>query len=313
MKLVVQIPCLNEAQTIAETVRRIPRNIPGIDKVEILIIDDGSTDPTISEAKKAGVHHLVSLRTTRGLAQAFMTGLEEALKLKADIIVNMDGDLQHPAEDIPVLIQPILDRKAEIVIGDRQIGKVKHFGFLKRTLEQFGSFLIRIVTGLPIRDAASGFRAFSKEAALRLNLWNHFSHTLETIVFAAQAKIPLTSVPVRTYPGTRPSRLSENMWSFVKQAAGSTLRIYLIYEPFKFFLTLGSVVFCIGSIPIFRLIYFHLIGSHAGHLPLLIVGAICVILGFILITIGLIADLLSINRMLIEKSLLESRRIRLGL
>ena len=313
MKLIVQIPCLNEEKTIGLTIQSIPRKIPGIRKVQVLIIDDGSNDGTVAEAKRAGADYIISLPKICGLAHVFMIGLEEALKLKADLIVNLDADNQYHAEDIPKLIQPILDKKAEIVIGDRQVHQIKHFSFAKRKLQALGSFLIRQVSGLPIRDAVSGFRAFSQAAALKINLRNHFSHTLETIIFASKERIPIASVPVTTNPTARPSRLAPSTWWFIKKSISSLIRVCLIYEPFKVFLSFGSILFVIGSIPIGRFLYFCFRGHAQGHIQSLVIGSIVMILGFISIAIGLIADLLSINRALIENQLLDHRRMHLGL
>ncbi len=308
VKLVVQIPCLNEAETVGAVIQSIPRTIPGIDAVTILVIDDGSTDNTIPEALKAGADNVISCPARKGLAHAFMFGIENALELEADIIVNIDGDGQHNGTDIPALIQPILEQKADITIGDRQMRKIKHYSWLKRKLELFGSHLMSKMTGLPVKDAVCGFRAFSREAALRINLWNHFSHTLETIVFAAQAGFTIKSVPVTANPAVRSSRLARNMWSFIKQALGSTIRIYVIYQPFKFFMSLGTFFLFAGMFPVVRLIYFHFIGQTAGRFPSLVLGSICIFTALIFYTIGLLADLLSVNRVLIEKQLYESRR-----
>jgi len=313
MKLVVQIPCLNEEAAIERAIRSIPQSIPGIDTIEVVVIDDGSTDRTVERAKLAGAHHVVSLAHTVGLGQAFMIGLEEALKLKADIIVNFDGDCQYDGADIGKLIAPVLHQKAEIVIGDRQIGTLKHFGFAKRKLEQLGTFFVSTLTGLKLRDAVSGFRAFSQEAALRVNIRNRFSHTLETIIFAAKERLPLLSVPVTAHPTKRLSKLAPNTWSFAKKSVSSLIRAYLIYEPFKVFLSIGSLSLFVGSLPMIRFFYFFLNGNPQGHIQSLIIGSLLMILGLIFVTIGMIADLLSINRSLIEKQLLETKRMKLGL
>jgi glycosyltransferase involved in cell wall biosynthesis len=313
MKLVIQIPCLNEEKTIGTTIRSVPQKLTHIDQIEIIIINDGSSDLTAEEAKKAGAHHIVQIHKTCGLANAFMRGIDESLKRKADIIVNLDADNQYDPRDIPKIIEPIINGKAEIVIGDRQIEKLNHFTPLKRTFEQLGSKLIGWITGLAIPDAVSGFRAFSQEAALRINLRTRFSHTLETIVFAAKERIPILSVPVEARPTERASRLALNSWSFIKKSAASLIRVYLIYEPFKVFLSLGAILFCLGLIPIVRFLFFFFSNHGAGHIQSLLIGAVLIILAFIFATIGLIADLLALNRSLIEKQLLEFKRIRYNL
>lgn len=313
MKLIVQIPCLNEEKTIAQTIQDIPRQIPGIEQVEILVVDDGSSDQTSSIARACGAEHIIRLSPTRGLSCAFTSGIEAAIKLGADIIVNTDGDHQYRGEDIPKLIQPILDKKAEIVIGDRKITTIKGFGFIKRQLHRLGNFIVRQISGLVVFDATSGFRAISQDAALRLNLKTKFSHTLETIVFATKAGIPLTSIPIKTNLQLRPSRLSPNMWDFIKRSSASIVRIYLIYEPFKTFLSLGMTLIIPGIILGLRFLYFFLTLHSSGHTQSLILAAILIILGSILISIGLLADLTAINRKSTEEQLLRLKRLELDL
>lgn len=313
MKLIVQIPCLDEEKTIASTIRDIPRKIPGIDKIEILVIDDGSQDKTSQIAKESGAAHIIRFGKTKGLSFAFISGIEAALKLGADIIVNTDGDNQYRGQDLPKLVQPILDGGAEIVIGDRRIATIKDFGFLKRQLHRLGNFVVRQISGLAVFDATSGFRAINKEAALRLNLKTRFSHTLETIVFAAKEKIPIISVPVKTNPSLRPSRLSSNMWDFTKKSIASIVRIYLIYEPFKTLLTLGISLFLAGFALGVRFLYFFFNARASGHIQSLILAAILVILGFLLGAIGLLADLIAANRRSAEEQLLRIKRLELNL
>ena len=312
MKLIVQIPCLNEEKTVALTIRDIPRQIPGIDKVEILVIDDGSSDKTAEIAGKSGVEHILRFSKTKGLGTTFMAGIETALKLEADIIVNTDGDNQYQGEDIPRLIQPILEGRSEIVIGDRCIGTIKEFSLPKKLLHKLGNIVVRQISGLAIFDATSGFRAFSKEAALRLNLTTRFSHTLETIVFAAKKGISLMSVQVKTNPPLRPSRLSPNMWNFIKKSFASILRIYVIYEPFKTFLTLSAVLFLAGFILVVRFLYFHFAVQSSGHIQSLILAAILIILSFLSGAIGLLTDLIASNRELNEEQLLRIKRLKLN-
>ena len=313
MKLIVQIPCLDEEKTIASAVKDIPRQIAGIDKVEILVIDDGSSDQTSPIAKEAGAEHIIRFSKTKGLGPAFSAGIETALKLGADIIVNTDGDNQYRGEDIPKLVQPILDGKAEIVIGDRKIASIKEFSFLKKLLHRLGNAVVRRISGLVIFDATSGFRAISQDAALRLNLKTKFSHTIETIIFAAKGGIPLMSIPVKTNPQARPSRLAPNMWNFIKQSIASIIRIYLIYEPFKTFLTMGAILFFAGFALGVRFLYFFFTAQSSGHTQSLILAAILIILGFLLGVIGLLADLIAANRKLTEEQLLRIKRVELNL
>ena len=228
MKLIVQIPCLNEEKSIALTISNIPRQVSGIDKVEILVIDDGSGDRTAQTAKEAGADYVICLNKTRGLGEAFLCGIKTAIALGADIIVNTDGDNQYMGGDIHRLIRPILEKRAEIVIGDRCVKSIKHFSFLKKQLQELGNFMIRRVSGLSISDATSGFRAISREAALKLNLKTKFSHTIETILLASREGIPLTSIQVKINPPVRPSRLAPNMWSFIKQSVPPIIRMYFV-------------------------------------------------------------------------------------
>ena len=311
MKLIVQIPCLNEEKTIGATIRDIPRHIPDIDKVEILVIDDGSSDKTAQIAKESGAEHIIRLSKTKGLGPAFAAGIETALKLGADIIANTDGDNQYRGEDIPKLVRPILDGKAQIVIGERLIATIKEFSFLKKRLHRLGNAVVRRISGLSVFDATSGFRAFSKEAALRLNLRINFSHTIETIIFAAKGGIPLMGIPVKINPQLRPSRLAPNMWSFIKQSIASIIRIYLIYEPFKTFLSLGAILFFAGFVLGIRFLYFFFTARSSGHIQSLILAAILIILSFLLGAIGLLADLISANRKLSEEQLLRIKRLEL--
>ena len=311
MKLIVQIPCLNEEESIAQTIKEIPRQISGIDQVEILVLDDGSSDRTAEIARNSGAEHIIRFSKTKGLGPAFISGIETALKLGADIIVNTDGDNQYRGEDIPKLIKPILEGTAEIVIGDRRIVTVKEFSLLKKMLHRLGNLVVRQISGLAIFDATSGFRAFSKEAALRLNLKTKFSHTLETIVFAAKKQIPLMSIQVKTNPPSRPSRLSPNMWSFIKESVASIIRIYLIYEPFKTFLSLGAILFLTGFVLGVRFLYFLFTEQSSGHIQSLVLAAILIILGFLLAAIGLLADLIAGNRRLSEDQLLRIKKLEL--
>jgi glycosyltransferase involved in cell wall biosynthesis len=235
VKLIIQIPCLNEAETLPAVLSTLPKSLPGIDCIEILIIDDGSSDETIGVAQAHNVHHIIRHNQNLGLARAFTDGIEKSLELGADIIVNTDGDTQYPAEYIPQLVQPILDGRADIVIGDRQVHTIPHFSRTKKLLQWFGSWMVRTVSGTGVPDTTSGFRAYSREAALRLNILSRYSYTLETIIQAGKMGLPIESVPITTNPPTRPSRLQRNAWHFIKAQAGTILRLYAFYEPLRTF------------------------------------------------------------------------------
>ncbi|MEJ2750626.1 MAG: glycosyltransferase family 2 protein, partial [Anaerolineae bacterium] len=233
MKLIIQIPCFNEAQTLPETLAELPRQIPGIDCLETLIVDDGSQDDTVAVAQSLGVDHIICHRQNRGLAQAFQTGLDACLRLGADVIVNTDADNQYPGRFIPDLVGPVLQGETDIVIGNRQVEQVAHFSPVKKLLQKLGSWMVRTVSGTAVPDAASGFRAYSREAALRLNILTRYSYTLETIIQAGKLGLSVTSVPIETHGPTRPSRLQRNMWHFIKAQAGTIMRLYAFYEPLR--------------------------------------------------------------------------------
>jgi glycosyltransferase involved in cell wall biosynthesis len=309
MKLIVQIPCLNEEETLPRTLRDIPRKIPGIDKVEILVIDDGSTDRTVEIARKHGADHIVRLTNNKGLAEAFMTGLNTALQLGADIIVNTDGDNQYRGSDIPKLIQPILEGKADIVIGDRQIDKIKHFSWIKKKLQKLGSWVVRQVSNTDIPDATSGFRAFSREAALQINVISRFTYTLETIIQAGKKNLAITSVPVETNEKLRESRLFSSIPKYIQRSIATIFRIYSVYEPLKIFVILGSVIFAAGLAISLRFLYFFFTGQGAGHIQSLILAAVLFIMGFQTIVMGLMADLIGANRRLLESALYKIRKL----
>lgn len=308
MKLIVLISCLNEEKTLPLVLKDIQKKIEGIDKVEILVIDDGSTDNTSQVAKDLGVDHIVKLSSNHGLAQAFMTGIETSLELGADIIVNTDGDNQYNGNDIPKLIKPILEHKAEIVIGDREVGKIKHFSATKIFLQKLGSWVVRKLSNTNIPDVTSGFRAYSKEAALQINIVSKFSYTLETIIIAGKKNIPITHVPIRTNKKLRESRLFKSTWDYLKKSIITIIRIYAMYEPLKIFSYIGGTSFFLGFILGCRYLYFFFIHSTAGHVQSLILSAILIIVGFQIILIGLVADLIAINRELIENNLYRNRK-----
>lgn len=314
MKLIVQIPCYNEEKTLPLVLATIPKKIEGVSKIETLIIDDGSSDKTTQIAKKHGVTHIVKHKQNKGLAASFATGIDTALKLGADIIVNTDGDNQYPQQEIPNLIKPILNGTHDIVIADRQVQKIQHFSPFKKLLQKIGSRVVRNLSGTRIKDAPSGFRAYSREAAMSLNIVTTFSYVMETIIQAGKKRIAITTVPVRTNPVTRKSRLFKNIPQHVYHSGIAIVRSYTMYEPFKLFLGAGVVVFFIGTIPYFyfgflSLVYGDFIG---GHIQSLVFGGVFMILGALFIMIGVIADLLSINRKLIEDALFKLKRMEHG-
>ncbi len=307
-KLIIQIPCFNEAETLGIALDALPRSVPGVDRVEILIIDDGSVDGTAIVAKNWGVDHVVSLGANRGLARAFMAGLEASLKAGADIIVNTDADNQYCADDIPKLVQPILLRQSEIVVGARPIDKIRDFSPAKKVLQKFGSWVVRLASDTNIPDAPSGFRAFSREAALQMNVFNEYTYTLETIIQAGQKGIPITWVPIRTNGYLRPSRLVKSIPSYIRRSIFTILRIFLAYKPLRFFLMAGSVPFTIGFLLGVRWLLLYFGGTTRSHVPSLILAAIAILIGFQLWILGLVADVLSVNRKLLEEIQVRSRR-----
>lgn len=311
MKLIVQIPCLNEEQTLPITVKDIPRKINGIDEIELLIIDDGSTDRTADVARKIGVDHIVKFTNNKGLAKAFTAGLDSCLKLGADIIVNTDGDNQYNGQDISKLIKPILDGKADMVIGDRQVENIAHFSFLKKQLQKIGSWVVRQISGTNITDTTSGFRALNREAALRMNVVSDFTYTLETIIQAGKKNVAITHVPIGTNEKLRESRLFSSIRKYIKRSVLTIVRIYAMFEPLRTFSYVGGAVFLLGFLISLRFLYFYFTGSGAGHIQSLILSAVLFIIGFQIIVIGLVADLISGNRKLIEDSLYRIRKLEL--
>ncbi len=307
MKLIVQIPCFNEEETLPQTLSDIPRDIDGVDVVEILIIDDGSTDRTISVAKQHGVDHIVRHVCNRGLARTFRTGIDACLKLGADIIVNTDGDNQYAGGDIPKLIEPILAGQAEFVIGDRQTADVPHFSRSKKFMQYFGSSVVRQLSGTQIPDTVSGFRALSRDAALSINVVSPFSYTIETIIQAGKKKIALASVPIATNGKLRESRLFKSIPHFISRSVMTMLRMYSMYEPLRVFLYLSAILLCLGAIPFVRFLYFFFTGDGAGHIQSLVFGGAFLTMGFVSLMIGIVADIVSFNRQLLE-ILLEKMR-----
>ncbi len=309
MKLIIQIPCFNEEETLPQTFADLPREIPGVDIIEYLIIDDGSTDHTVEVAKEIGINHIVSFTRNKGLAKGFMAGIDACLKLGADIIVNTDADNQYSGADIEKLIQPILDNKADIVIGERPIDTTEHFSPAKKFFQHVGSYVVRVASGTDVPDAPSGFRAYSREAALRLNVTNNYTYTLETIIQAGHSKMAVTSVPVRTNPETRPSRLFSSMWRYMQRSATVITRSFIMYKPLQFFGILGMVLFLIGMCISIRFLIFFFSGQGNGHVQSLILSAVLLMMGFQTIMIGLLSDLIASNRKLLEDVQYRVRKI----
>ncbi|MBI5755332.1 MAG: glycosyltransferase family 2 protein [Nitrospirae bacterium] len=309
MKLIVQIPCLNEENALPVTVRDIPRKIQGIDAVEILVIDDGSTDRTSQVARECGVEHIIRFNVNQGLAKSFMAGLQTAVHLGADIIVNTDADNQYCGNDIPKLIQPIIDGKADIVIGDREVESIRHFSTSKKFLQKLGSWVVRVASDTRIPDAASGFRAYSREAAMRTNIVSGYTYTLESIIQAGHNRLAITHIPVRTNPQMRESRLISSISSYLVRSASTIIRTYAMYRPLKFFFTIGIIVFSAGILISIRYVYYMLLGEGAGHVQSIILAAILMMLGFQTIVIGLISDLIAANRRLSEEIVYRVRKM----
>ncbi len=311
MKLIVQIPCYNEEHTLPETVADIPRQIEGIDQVEVLIIDDGSRDRTVEVAREIGVDHIVHNKRNVGLARTFRKGIDACLVRGADIIVNTDGDNQYAGADIPKLVEPILAGRADMVIGDRQTDKVPHFSALKKLLQRLGSGVVRKLAGIWVPDTVSGFRAFSREAAIRLNVVSSFSYTIETVIQAGKRQLTVESVHIRTNPKTRDSRLFKSIPHFIQNSVGTMVRMYAMYQPLRVFFFLGAAMTLLGLLPILRFLLFYFTSGGAGHVQSLLLGSVLVILGFITFLVGLVADLISFNRQLLEMTLERVRRLEL--
>lgn len=313
MKLIVQIPCYNEEHTLPATFHDIPKEIEGVDSVEIMIIDDGSTDKTVEVARELGVHHIVINKNNRGLARTFRTGINECLKLNADIIVNTDGDNQYAGWDIPKLIQPILDGKADVVVGDRKTSQIQHFSKVKKFLQKVGSSVVRRLSGVRVPDAVSGFRAYSRDAALQLNIVSPFSYTIEALIQAGKKHMAVVSVPVETNEKTRESRLFSSIPKFIERQLTTIVRMYAMYQPLRVFFFIGLILSIVGIVPIVRFLYFYFTGDGSGHIQSLILGGTFTILGFISFLIAMLADLINFNRQLVEQTLEKVRRIELEL
>lgn len=311
MKLIIQIPCLNEEHTLPMTLAELPRSIAGVDCVEILVIDDGSSDRTVEVARSLGVDHIYRHKNNQGLGRAFRSGLDQALKLGADIIVNTDGDGQYAGADVAELVRPIVEGRADIVIGDRRPASNPEFGLVKRALQWLGSLVVRQLSGASVPDAVSGFRAISREAAMRLNILSRFSYTVEMIIQASNKQLMVASVPVRTNPKTRESRLFRNIPQFVARQLVGMLRMYAMYRPMRFFFTLGAALSLLGLFPIARFLIFYFAGDGGGRIQSLVLGGVLLTMGFLVFVTGLLSDLISQNRQLTEITLEKMRELEL--
>ncbi len=312
MKLIIQIPCFNEQDSLPVTLAALPRDVDGFDQVQWLIIDDGSSDRTVQVARESGVDHIVSLPHNQGLAVAFMAGIEASLAYGADVIVNTDADNQYNAAGIPQLTKPILNREADIVIGARPIADTAHFSPVKKALQRLGSWVVRKASGSNVHDAPSGFRAFSRQAAMQLNVFSSYTYTLETIIQAGQKNMAIVSVPVDTNPDLRPSRLLKSIGSYVRRSMATIIRIFVVYKPFQFFMTLGLLLFGSGVLLGLRFLFFYFTGQGDGHIQSLILTAVLLGIGFQTMLVAFIADLLAVNRRLLEELQYRSRRIDLN-
>lgn len=308
MNLIIQIPCFNEEKYIKQTIEALPTSIQGIDKIEVLIIDDGSIDNTSQVARQAGIHHLVIMPHHVGLAKAYATGLDASLKLGADIIVNTDADSQYFASDITNLVQPILDGKAELVIGDRGVSNLKHFAPSKRFLQRLGSKVVSKAAGFEVPDATSGFRAITRDLALHINVLSSYSYTLETLIQAGAQNAKVAFVPVKTNPDTRPSRLMKNISHYLMYSTVTIMRSFTLYRPLRVFTIISAIPILVGIGLGIRFLIYYFSGSGVGMIQSLILAAILLILGFITFLIGLLADLISFNRKLLEETVLRLRK-----
>lgn len=309
MKLIIQIPCYNEAETLEIALNDLPTHIDGIDKIEYLIINDGSKDNTVEVAKKWGVHYVVNFKKNKGLARGFMAGLDACLRNGADIIVNTDADNQYCGEDIEKLVRPIIDGKTDIVIGERPIDDTQHFSPLKKKLQHIGSWVVRKASNTSIPDAPSGFRAYSKDAAIKLNVSNEYTYTLETIVQAGRERIAMESVPIRTNAELRPSRLFKSMFGYIKRSVITIVRAFMMYKPLKFFSLIGGIIFMCGGVLGIRFLIYFFSNRGTGHIQSLILASTLMLLGFQTIVIGLLGDIIASNRKILEDVQWRVRKI----
>ena len=309
--LIIQVPCFNEEATLPGTLAVLPRSVPGFSAVEYLVIDDGSTDRTLEIAREWGAHHVVHIPHNRGLARAFMTGIERSLELGADVIVNTDGDNQYSAEDIPLLTQPILAGEADLVIGSRPISEIQDFSPIKKALQRLGSSVVRAISGAPVDDAPSGFRAMSRSAAMRLHVFSEYTYTLETVIQAGHQGMAVRSVPVSVNPQERPSRLVKSIPGYIRRQTITMVRILATYRPFQFFSVPGTLSLIAGFLLGLRFLIYFLGGNGTGHVQSVILAAFLMGIGVFLIIVGLVADLISVNRKLLEDIDWRLKRIEL--
>jgi glycosyltransferase involved in cell wall biosynthesis len=312
MKLIIQIPCYNEEKTLPQTLRDLPREVPGISRIEWLVIDDGSSDRTAEVARSLGVHHVLTLKSHQGLARAYGAGLEEGLRRGADIVVNTDGDNQYRGADISQLVQPILEGRADVVVGDRGVGKLAAFSYHKRRLQQLGSWVVGQAAGMKIPDATSGFRALSREAALRTLVLSDYSYTLETMIQAGARKMAVTTVSVGVNPPTRRSRLMRSLKHYLGHSTATIIRAYSTYRPLRVFTISGFLLTAGGGLLALRYLYFFLNGRGAGHVQSVILAAVLLIVGFQVLLIGLLADLIGSNRKILEELMYRMRKMELS-
>ena len=313
MKLIIQIPCFNEAEQLPATLADLPREVPGVDEVEWLVIDDGSTDATVEVARAHGVDHVVRLTNNKGLAAGFQAGLDACLKLGADVIVNTDADNQYYGPDIPKLVAPILEGRADMVVGDRQTDSIEHFSPLKKRLQRLGSAVVRRASGTTVPDTTSGFRAYNREAALQMQVVSKFTYTLETIIQAGKVLVAVDHVPIRTNAKTRESRLFPSMWSYVRRNAVSIFRVYTLYEPLRVFMIAAAVVAVPAAVIWARFLWFFFNGEGDGHVQSLILGSTLLIIAVQFVALGVIADVLAASRLLQQRTLERVRRVELTL
>ncbi len=300
MKLVIQIPCLNEEESLPITLSALPKHIDGIDEIKVLIVNDGSTDRTIEVAKKHGISDFVNFTHNKGLAKAFSAGLNKALEMGADIIVNTDADNQYNASDIEKLVRPIIDGNADIVIGSRPVNKISHFSIIKKMLQNFGSFVMRCVSSTSVKDAPSGFRAFSRNAAIQMNIFDNYTYTLETIIQAKAKGLVIENVEINVNPELRRSRLFSNIFVYIRRSIFTMLRMFIVYRPFRFFITVGILFLLAGLIPGVRFVWYFLTGDGQGHIQSLILAAILLLTGVQVSLIAVLSELIAINRKLLE-------------
>lgn len=311
MKLIIQIPCYNEEETLPQTVADLPTSINGVDEIEYLIINDGSKDKTVSIARELGVHHIISFTRNKGLARGFMAGIDACLRLGADIIVNTDADNQYNGDDIANLVIPILDGQADIVIGERPIDETEHFSWKKKKFQRLGSWVVRTASGTTVPDAPSGFRAYSRDAAMRINVVNEYTYTLETIIQAGMNKTGIASVPIRTNPETRESRLFKSMWRYMSRSAAVIIRSFMMYRPLRFFCVMGALAILVGSAFIIRFLVFVWMGQGGGQVQSLVLAAMLIMVGVQCVIAGLQADVTAASRKILEDVQYRVRKLEI--